>query len=161
MAEDILNMDINFEDYFNQTAIDIINKIEGNEQADWGIMTAHHMIEHLQLVFQFVLPEHEMPILLSGEKLERQRNFLYSELPLMKNFKPPFLPKEELLPLKTNTIDEAKEALISTIHLFLSTIQATDFTTANHPFFGKLNTKEWMLFQYKHTIHHFKQFNLI
>ena len=86
---------------------------------------------------------------------------MYTDKPIAKGIK---MPKdigynsddgiaENIEDLKIQLIDSTK-----TMFSFLS--ENSDFK-AIHPFFGELNTEQWLLFQRKHFTHHLSQFNLL
>jgi hypothetical protein len=57
--------------------------------------------------------------------------------------------------------EELKAELINSSNNMINfLIENTDFK-AIHPFFGELNTKQWILFQKKHYLHHLSQFGLL
>ncbi len=157
----ILNMQVDLEDFFRTRVPEIIDAVNGEEQALWGMMTMHHLLEHLVFPLEFVLYNEKVTLLTPPEKLPRQREFLLSEYGMPPNFKPPFLPADTTVPLQTSTLQEAKDRLQHTIRQFLEIINAEDFTTLMHPLFGPLNRQEWLIFQYKHFMHHFMQFGLV
>ena len=161
MARPILNINQDFEIYFETKVPAILQTISGNEQAKWGIMTSHHMLEHLAMILEIPLGKIAITLITPEEDLPKVRAFLFSEYGLTQNFKFPLLPKDDVLPLKTPNIETAKIALQNTIQQFLESINEADFTMMLHPFFGKLNREEWLLFQFKHFSHHFMQFGLI
>ncbi len=157
----ILDINIDLMDFFHTKAVQVIDAITGDEQPLWGMMRVHHMLEHLVFPLEFAIFNEKVQLITPEEKLPRQREFLYSEYGMPVNFKPPFLPKDETVPLKTATLQEAKDHLKQTITQFLNSIHAPGFTTLLHPLFGQLNRREWLIFQYKHFMHHFLQFGLM
>lgn len=157
----LLDMDIDFEDFLKVRARDIILGIRGDEQPAWGMMTIQHMIEHLVFPLNFATGVINAPIFTPDEKLPRNREFLLSPYGLMKYFKMPLLPKDENPPLMTADLDAAKVLLLQTMADFEASVDAPGFTEANHPIFGKLDRRQWYIFQYKHFMHHFLQFGLV
>ncbi|QQR97852.1 MAG: DUF1569 domain-containing protein [Sphingobacteriales bacterium] len=160
MDRPILNIPTDIEQYFATDVFDKIDAINGNEQANWGLMTSHHMLEHLALVLTFPLGRINLPLFTPEEKLEKNREFLHSNYGMMQGFKFPLLPKDKVPELSTKNIAEAKLLLKETIEAFLSKINEEDFDTALHPIFGQINKGEWLIFQYKHFAHHFSQFSI-
>ncbi len=156
-----INVSIDLEDFFKTKVPAIISHIKGDEPALWGIMTVHHMLEHLVLPLNFVNGTTPMTQLIPDEKLPRQLEFLASNLGLPKNFKPIFLPTDKNVPLVFDTLDKSKKYLLEKVEEFLSIIQSSNFTNAIHPFYGTLDKNGWLLFQYKHFAHHFMQFGLM
>ncbi len=53
MEKTILQIPQDLTAYFRLEVPAILDRIMGEEQALWGIMTPHHMLEHLELVLQF------------------------------------------------------------------------------------------------------------
>src|SRR4051812_48187521 len=157
----ILNMDVDLEEFFKMKVPQIIDDIKGDEIPEWGIMTPHHMLEHLTLPLNFAIGTFKVPLFVPEEKIPRQREFLFSVYGLPKNFKAPFLPAEGTVPLMTKSLEDAKIFLKQTVQRFFETIDSPAFTTENHPVFGPLVRHEWLIFQYKHFSHHFMQFGLI
>lgn len=157
----ILDMQIDFEEFFTHKIPAIIDSIKGDEPAKWGLMTVHHMLEHLVLPLNFAIGTLPMSTMIAEEKIPRQLAFLASEYGLPKNFKPAFLPSDKTLPLMYADIAQSKQLLKDTIVKFLASVNATTFANATHPFYGPLDKTGWLQFQYKHFIHHFSQFGLL
>jgi hypothetical protein len=157
----VVDLAVDREYFFRVTAPEIIDSITGGEQAQWGIMTAHHLLEHLVLPLQFVTGEFVPTLLIPEEKLERQRLFLFSEYGLPHNFKFPLLPADGLPELTTSSLADAKQRLKDHILRFLEIINSDNFSKMLHPIFGILDREGWLMFQYKHFCHHFTQFGLL
>ena len=157
----IINMTIDLEDFFQLKVPAIINNIKGDEPAIWGIMTVHHMIEHLVLPLNFAIGTMPITLMISEEKIPKQLEYLFSTNGMPKNFKPAFLPTDKTIPLVHHSLEESKQYLINTVTIFLETIHKPDFTTKLNPFYGELNKNGWLTFQYKHFAHHFMQFGLM
>lgn len=157
----VLDMNVDFEKFLKEDARVVITNIRGDEQALWGMMTIHHMIEHLVFPLNFATGVIAAPILTPEDKLPRNREFLGSHYGLMKHFKMPLLPRDENPPLMTDNLEAAKALLFQTMDKFQESVDAPDFEEANHPIFGKLNREQWYVFQYKHFMHHFMQFGLV
>jgi len=157
----VLEIPADLEGFFRTDIPVILSKLTGDEKANWGIMTVHHMLEHLVLPLKFVTREVNPPLFTPIERLERMHTFLLSDYALSQNFKIPLLPEESTVPLETPDIYEAREKLLSKINEFLDIVLEENFTPIQHPIFGMLNSREWLLFQYKHFHHHLSQFGLL
>mgnify|MGYP003829415737 FL=1 len=157
----ILDMHINLEDFFSTRIPQVIDTVNGDEVAQWGLMNVQQMLEHLLFPLNFAITVNPIILVTPEEKLERQREFLVSEFGMPKNFKTPFLPKDKTVPLIKQDLQESKKLLKETIVQFLNVINASDFTTKLHPVFGQLDKQGWLTFQYKHFSHHFMQFGLL
>src|SRR3954465_3549142 len=120
----VLDMETDRETFFRVTVINIIDRITGEEQPQWGMMTVQHMLEHLVLPLNFALGTFKVPVFMPEEKIPRQREFLFSVFGLPKNFKAPFLPSDKNMPLMTRNLDEAKSLLKETIEKFIASINS-------------------------------------
>lgn len=157
----ILDISIDFEHFFQVKIPAIITSIKGNEIAKWGLMNVHQMLEHLLFPLNFAIATTPIILITPEEKLPRQREFLMSVYGMPQNFKTPFLPADKTVPYIHENMEDAKTELKNTIQEFLKIINDKDFTTKLHPVFGQLDKHQWLLFQYKHFMHHFSQFGLI
>ncbi len=141
----------------------LLEKLQPDTPARWGIMTAHHMVEHLGFPFvAFLNQKLQIPLLIPAEKVEKAQASLHDmtrELPKM--LRPPFLPADELVPLRFSDLEMAKQKLISRIDDFNIFFDANPMATRMSPYFGELDRRHWELFQSKHFWHHFKQFGLV
>lgn len=157
----LLDMSVDKYVFFTERVPEIIDRISGEEQAQWGLMKVQHMIEHLIFPLKFATGELKLPSVTAPEKIEKQKAFLMSPYGMPKNFKMPFLPADAPPPLMASSLEESKALLLNTLTTFIETIDAPDFTTVVHPVFGEIGREEWLTFQYKHFYHHFEQFGLL
>src|SRR5438128_184222 len=97
----VLNMEVDFEDFFTTKVPKAISDIKGDEQPQWGLMSVQHMLEHLVLPLNFAIGTFKVPMFMAEERIPRQREFLFSVYGLPKNFKAPFLPAEGTMPFMT------------------------------------------------------------
>lgn len=130
-----------------------------NAQPLWGAMNAHQMIEHLSFVIGISNGKMKVQQVTPNEKLEKVRQFLFSDQPLPKNFRAPFL-GEAPPPLRTASIADAITELEEEINAFEKYYEAGG-ENAVHPVFGPLSYDEWKHFHEKHFTHHLAQFGLI
>lgn len=156
-----VDMDIDLEDFFRSKVPQLIDSVNGEEQAQWGMMSVQHMLEHLVLPLSFAIGTLKVAIYTPEEKLPRQREFLHSAYALPKNFQAPFLKAGENPPLMCKSLEEAKALLKDTVVRFLDVVNDPAFATEAHPVFGLLDRQGWLVFQYKHFTHHFSQFGLL
>lgn len=147
--------------FFKNTVPEILLKIDGNELPIWGLMSAQHMIEHLILPLKIGKRELDFGILTPLDKLPKQKAFLMSPLGLPKNFPFPGYAEGYIPPFVYKDLQEAKKNLLIEISKFMEFISEEKNQKGNHPFFGSLDKEEWILFQYKHFVHHFMQFGIL
>lgn len=136
-----------------------LSLLSPSSRPHWGNMNAHQMIEHLSLVVRISNGKMQVPLVTPAEKLEKARMFLFSDQPLPKNFRAPFL-DENPPALRTVSITEAVMELEDEINVFEKYYEDGG-KPAVHPVFGPLDHSEWKHFHEKHFTHHFTQFGLI
>jgi hypothetical protein len=157
----ILDLSINREGFFRKEVPEILQKLKGDERPIWGEMTVQHMIEHLIFPLKIAQKEIDFGIFTPEERIAKQQAFLESPMGLPKNFPFPGFAPGYLPPLFYSTLEEAKLHLLSEIQQFMNFLKDNEKERGNHPVFGKLNDEQWLIFQYKHFMHHFMQFGLI
>jgi len=81
----ILDMHINLEDFFSTRIPQVIDTVNGDEVAQWGLMNVQQMLEHLLFPLNFAITVNPIILVTPEEKLERQREFLVSEFGMPKN----------------------------------------------------------------------------
>ncbi len=135
-------------------------KLKRNSQPLWGLMTAQHMVEHLTTSLYMSLGKFEIPLKLEGESLAKARAFLLGPKPLSKSV-PKADTEVKLQALRNPDLESAIVALKATVQLFDSAAKNSEAKLGIHPYGGDFNGEEWNLFNYKHFIHHFNQFELL
>lgn len=136
-----------------------LNQLTDEMQPLWGKMSAHHMIEHLDLAFRICNGKREVQIVTDEKRLPMMKKFVLSDKPLPKLFINPII-GENLLPLEYDSLESAKEKLIFEINKYEEHFISNPDSTPAHPVFGYLNKTEWDSFHKKHFEHHFAQFNI-
>jgi len=140
---------------------ELVYRLEPAASAQWGIMSAQHMLEHLILPLHISRGLLHVPLATPFEKLEKvKRIMLLSDAPLKKDFAAPFL-GSGLQPLQFASFELAQMGLMNEIDLFLAHMEKHPDAVFTHPVFGPLTREEWFLFHRKHFTHHFSQFGLI
>lgn len=141
----------------------LLDQLQADTPARWGMMTPQHMVEHLRAVMHDFLHRPEKFFLsIPEEKVSRAKASLHDltrEMPQM--FRPNFLPADELLPLEFSDLPTAKAKLFEEIEQFHAFFKANPTATRLHPYFGELDHEHWLLVNNKHFYHHFKQFGLV
>jgi hypothetical protein len=134
-----------------------IEKLTGDETAQWGKMNVNQMVSHLVQVGTFPFEA----------TLENQSNFASRNLikPLVLYVLP--IPKEvKTMPdldqqengRKPGAFDEDKRLLAESINK-CGEIPA-DENCSYHPFFGPMTAKQWGMLAHKHIDHHLRQFGV-
>ncbi len=135
-----------------------LDKLNENSSRLFGTMTPQHMVEHLIITFKLSSGRIKIPEFEPNEKqLSQKQYLLYTDMEFPKGIRAPGLPAE-LLPLRFDTLQTAKEKLIQAMEEFESTFSENPELMTFHPRFGKLTYAEWKRFHDKHLKHHLSQF---
>ncbi len=140
--------------------IPLIQKLNGNEEGNWGKMNAQQMTEHVSAFFKVSTGKIFFPLTTPQEHLPKYKEFLLSDKEFRENTKAPVLP-EDPLPLRFTNMKDAIDDLKDSVNNFFEYFKDHPSKTTLHPAFGELNFDEWVQLHYKHVIHHLKQFGLI
>jgi hypothetical protein len=132
-----------------------LGKLHEKRPRAWGRMTAHEMLCHLNDSFAGILGDR--PILSAETWLQRtivRRMALHTNLTWPKGVTT--RPEVDQTIGGTKPVDFAgdRERTIALIRRFV----APDARYARHPMFGALTREEWMIWGYRHTDHHLRQF---
>lgn len=134
-----------------------LEKITGEEKPAWGKMTLEQMLSHLvqsgNMPFQTVMADHSNVF---------SRNLLKPlvlyVLPIPKDVKVGPELDQQQNGRKPMGMEADKAAAIESINK-LGTL-SEDHDCLGHPFFGKMNAKQWCVMAYKHIDHHLRQFGV-
>jgi len=146
--------------FFNISLTNALKNLKEDSKAKWGTMTAKEMLIHL-IQSSKMMHFGNNTLLIKKEYIEKAIAFLYTDQEIKKGL---VVPNNIGFNFKDNineNIEELKAELINTSNNMLAfLIENTDFK-AIHPYFGELDTKQWILFQRKHYSHHLNQFGLL
>jgi oxepin-CoA hydrolase/3-oxo-5,6-dehydrosuberyl-CoA semialdehyde dehydrogenase len=130
-------------------------------KASWGIMSAQHMLEHLDYFNRVALGEIDCELVTPEEKLEKYTESLYNHYKMPKNFQLALLKKGETEDLRYASLEEARQAFLESLSKVDTYMKSNPDYRAFNPTFGHLNYYEWKLYARKHFGHHFEQFGLV
>ena len=140
------------------TAAEIISRIEKlqpTSQAQWGRMNVSQMLAHcsgpLETYFKEKKVKRDLMGLLFGKIAFKQ---LISNKPWRRGL--PTAKEFKITDLRD--FEEEKGKLLSNVKRFSN--EGYTITFFIHPFFGKLSSQEYALFNYKHLDHHLQQFGV-
>ncbi|MFT6872587.1 MAG: hypothetical protein ACJAVN_001598 [Roseivirga sp.] len=148
------------EKFFTEEVPSLLENLYANQQPVWGLMTPHHMIEHLIVAFKMSIGRIKIPVMSKEEDFPKLKAYLMKDSPMRRSVTSS-TGKNELQPLRSASFEEAKKKLIKEIDAFLAFMKATPDFVADHPFGGPMTAEEWIFFHRKHFKHHFIQFGLI
>jgi oxepin-CoA hydrolase/3-oxo-5,6-dehydrosuberyl-CoA semialdehyde dehydrogenase len=138
----------------------LLEQLSVDDQPLWGIMTPQHMVEHLIVTYKMSIGRIKIPVISKEEDRPRLRVYLMKDSPMRRSVPSP-TGNNELQPLRSATLGEAKQKLIRETEAFLEFVKAQPDFLADHPFGGAMRADEWLLFHRKHIKHHFIQFQLL
>jgi len=136
-------------------------KLTEKTPAKWGMMTAQHMVEHLEFFLQMAVGKKETEIVTPEKRIERMQESLYTYRPMPREFSHPLFRKGEVEDLRYANLEEAKEAMLKAYDAFVLYYKENPDATAANTVFGELNDEMWELLNRKHINHHFEQFGLV
>ena len=145
--------------FFNTSLTNALKNLKEDSKAKWGTMTAKQMLIHL-IQSSKMMHFGNNTLLIKKEYVEKAITFLYSDKAIKKGL---VVPNDIGFNFTNNNedIEELKAELINSSNNMLAfLIENTEFK-AIHPYFGVLDTKQWILFQRKHYSHHLSQFGLL
>jgi len=146
--------------FFNTYLTNALRNLKEDSKAEWGTMTAKQMLIHL-IQSSKMMHFGNDTLLIKEKYVEKAITFLYTDKEIKKGL---VVPNDIGFNFTDNiyeNIEELKDELINSSDNMLEfLIENTDFK-AIHPYFGELNTQQWILFQRKHYLHHLNQFSLL
>ena len=145
--------------FFDTSLTVALRSLKEDSKAIWGTMTAKQMLIHL-IQSSKMMHFGNNTLLIKEEYVEKAIAFLYTDKAIKKGL---VVPNDIGFNFTNNNedIEELKAELINSSNNMINfLIENTDFK-AIHPYFGELNTKQWILFQKKHYSHHLSQFDML
>ena len=146
--------------FFDATLTTALANLKDDSKAKWGTMTANQMLIHL-IQSSKMMHFGNNTLLIKEEYVEKAIAFLYTDQAIKKGL---VVPNGIGFNFTDNIIEDIEELKLELIHssdnMLAFLIENIDFK-AIHPYFGELDTKQWILFQRKHYSHHLSQFGLL
>ena len=140
--------------------VPLLRSLKPETTGNWGKMNAHQMVEHLTGAIKLHNGTLVLPVVNSGERLEKMRQSLHTEIPFAPNVKNPIL-QDDPYPVRKATIDASIDKLQEELNFFFTTFEQNPQLITTNPLFGALNAEENILLLYKHATHHLNQFGLL
>ncbi|MDH3710673.1 MAG: phenylacetic acid degradation bifunctional protein PaaZ [Cyclobacteriaceae bacterium] len=138
-----------------------LDQLTEETQPLWGILSAQHMVEHLEFFLQMAIGQVETDIATPDKHLEKVQASLYNYEPMPKEYQQPLLKKGSTEDLRHTDLEEAKQALLKAYDDFESYYDANPEAQNPNTVFGSLDRELWDLLNRKHFNHHFQQFGLL
>lgn len=138
---------------------ELLSTLDADAKGNWGVMNAQQMVEHFILSVKNASGKLKLPPVYEGERLEKNRAFLFSEKDFRENTKNPLM-GEEPLPKHYPSMPAAIDKLRLELQYFADVFQKDPSLTTLNPIFGELDFDGNMQLLYKHALHHLRQFGL-
>ena len=148
------------EDFLKNDFIPLLEKLDADAQAKWGIMNAQQMVEHFAEAVKNASGKLILPTLNEGENLQKSRDFLMSEMPFKENTNNPLIPKEGI-PHRQPDIQSAIHKLQKELDHFFAVFEKNPNLKTGNAFFGQLDYNMNIQLLHKHATHHLRQFGLL
>ena len=137
--------------------VERLGKLHDQRPRAWGRMTAHEMLCHLNDSFAGVLGDR--PIAPAHTWMQRTiiKYFaLHTNVAWPKSVKTRPEVDQTIGGTKPSVFDRDRAQTVALLRRFV----APGATYASHPTMGALTRDEWMIWGYRHTDHHLRQFAL-
>ncbi len=136
-------------------------KLNENTKPAWGIMSAQHVVEHLEFFMQMAIGKIPTEVITPEKRIEKYQDSLFNYRPMPRSFDHPLFRKGEVEDLRFGSLDEAKVALLEAFDAFETYYKENPEAKHPNPVFGHLDVEQWELLNRKHMNHHFEQFGLV
>ena len=138
-----------------------LSKLREDTKPEWGIMTAQHMVEHMEHMYKMATNEIKVTIVTPEEHLEKYEDSLWNHREMPKHVKHPDLKVGKTEDLRYENLEAAKSALIEAYDNYELFFSENEGIKTDNTVFGNLDKFHWDLLSRKHYYHHFKQFGLV
>ena len=146
-----------YRDFLSKELSAQLRRLSENQTPNFGIMTAHHMVEHLIYVTKSISKRKGEPEAELNKSQRYFRKFVEAGAPFEHR------PKEgaTLNELRTTNIEEAIQILEDATAKFYQLFDSNPDHKSYNPMMGEFNLSELELFNYQHGRWHLHQFGLI
>ncbi len=146
-----------YKDYLTKELPAQLRTLAGTQAPNFGIMTAHHMVEHLIYVTKTMSRRKGEPEAELNKSQRYFRKFVDAGCPFE------YRPREgaKVNDLRTASIEEAIQLFETATQTFYSLFETNPEHKSYNPMMGEFNLAEIELFNYQHGRWHSYQFSLI
>lgn len=138
----------------------IISALDSTTKPEWGEMSPTQLLEHL-IQSCNMIHQNNTKILIQEKYIEKAIAFLYTDKALQKGIKVDETIGYSFSIDESKDLESLKTQLIAAVEKMVSFLETNSNFKAIHPYFGELNSEQWLLFQKKHFTHHLSQFGLL
>lgn len=140
--------------------ISTLKTLPADRQAEWGIMTPQHMVEHLIVSMKMSNGGFIIPCRTPKEMIPKYKEIVLNPaIDMERGIKAGGM--EGLLDLRFPTMEAAIEKLESEIEKFHTYFTENPGVLMMNPVVDEISYEDWVIFHNKHFKHHFTQFGLV
>lgn len=153
-------MEKNLNKFFTSNLVSVLGNLKEDSKAEWGEMIPKQMLIHL-IQSSKMMHLGITTLIIKEKHIEKSIAFLYSDKPISRGIE---IPKDIGYNFEdgiSENIKELKSELINSTNIMFTFLTENTNFKSIHPFFGELNSEQWLLFQRKHFTHHLSQFDLL
>ena len=150
----------NYKEFLTKGLPTQLRTLSGNEEPNFGLMTAHHMVEHLVYVTKSLAKRRGEPEAELNKSQRYFRKFIDAGAPFEHRPKEG-ASKAGLNDLRTGNLEEAVQLLETATSAFYSLFESNPDYKSYSPMTGEFNLSELELFNYQHGRWHLHQFGII
>ena len=150
---------IDKKEFLTTQIIDAFANLKADTQPQFGLMTAQHMVEHLCYVTKITAKNNGPAPDTPTEGQLGFKKFIQNGAHF--EFRPSDKTKDDLPPLKYQSLEEAVAQIPLAIDRFYAYFNEEGQTKSYNPFMGELSFSELELLHYQHFLHHLNQFELL
>ena len=144
-----------------ETVKSYVHKLQENTKPKWGMMTAQHLMEHLEYFMLMAVGKQETEITTPEKLLEKYEDSLWNYRAMPKEFKHPNLKEDSTEELRHGSFIVARNAFLKSFQEFNQFFKDNPGIKTKNTVFGNLDKYHWDLLNAKHLSHHFEQFGLL
>jgi hypothetical protein len=148
------------EEFLKKYFIPLLEKLQKDKKGQWGKMNAQQMVEHLADSVKNASGKLILPLVNTGESLQKSRDFLMSDHSFKQEIKNPLIP-EEGFPLRKADLESAIDKLQKELNYFFEIFEKHTEMKTRNPIFGELDYKMNLQLLNKHFSHHLRQFGIL
>ncbi|WP_299762987.1 phenylacetic acid degradation bifunctional protein PaaZ [uncultured Dokdonia sp.] len=146
----------------DETIKTCLSKLTKDSTPSWGMMTAQHMVEHLEFSYRVAGNQWQDFDIATPEKyIDKVAATLWNYKKMPHDYEMPLMKKGMVEDLRHPDFETAIKKFWEAKEVYNDFYKKNPKAKAKSPVFGYLTKYEWYLQERKHLNHHFEQFGLL
>jgi oxepin-CoA hydrolase/3-oxo-5,6-dehydrosuberyl-CoA semialdehyde dehydrogenase len=151
-----------FKEITRSTVDTYLKSLTEESKAAWGMMSAQHMVEHMEMAYRIASGEiQDFEIATAPEHLDKVVEMVYNHKPMPRLHGHPLMQKDQTETLQHADLATAKQKMLEAWERFEVFFKANPEAKTKNAVFGELDKFEWDLLNVKHWNHHLSQFGIL